>query len=310
MTEPKLYSPLKIGLLIVAVSYFLFTFHALFTLSWIGEWEYLTGSFSLDILVEDISASIGLVFRFAASLIAVSAVLFYFVRKGLSSPKLFRVLRWILGLEAVYWLGLLATAVISVRSLVLGGFSGLPIEFALSAFLSVATLLVESIAIPIALFKLAFALSPDKPAKGAVKWGLIAGTICILFFWLSNTSIWIATVMTKGTEYLTAYPENMLSFLLTTIGLLALTLFTAYFSKKSAGTETAEKLKLRTIGAIILALGLYFLWNYLTWIFFGGDYLWSDWYAWLLGHNLDLWMLSLPLLGLPLLFKRSDSEQS
>ena len=60
-----------------------------------------------------------------------------------------------------------------------------------------------------------------------------------------------------------------------------------------------EELKLKTIGAILIVFGLFFLWNYLTWIFFGG---WSSWYAWFLGHNLDLWMLSLPLLGLPLLF--------
>jgi uncharacterized membrane protein YqhA len=116
--------------------------------------------------------------------------------------------------------------------------------------------------------------------------------------------MWIATLMSKGTEYLITYPENLLSFALTTIGLLALAVFTAYFTKKSIGTESLEKLKLRTIGAIIVALGLYFLWNYLTWIFFGG---WSNWYAWFLGHNLDLWMLSLPLVGLPLLFKRQTS---
>ncbi len=47
---------------------------------------------------------------------------------------------------------------------------------------------------------------------------------------------------------------------------------------------------------------MYFLWNYLTWIYFGGDAVWSYWYAWFLGHNLDLWFLSLPLMGLPLLF--------
>jgi hypothetical protein len=29
---------------------------------------------------------------------------------------------------------------------------------------------------------------------------------------------------------------------------------------------------------------------------------WNEWYAWILGHNLDLWMLSLPLVGIPLLF--------
>jgi hypothetical protein len=270
MTEAKTYSPLKIGLLIVAVAYFLFAVHETFTLSWIGEWEYLTGSFSFDIFVEDISGYIGIIFRLIASIIALSTVILYFAKKSLSTSTITKALRWIIVMEAIYWLGLLVTSVISVQDLVLGSFSNLP----------------------------------------AIKWGLITGTIYILVFWLSNTTMWASTITQKGTEYLTAYPENLLSFALTTIGLLALTVFTAYFTKKSVGTETVENLKLRTIGAIVLALGLYFLWNYLTWIFFGGDYLWSDWYAWFLGHNLDLWMLSLPLLGLPLLFKRKNLSKA
>jgi uncharacterized membrane protein len=161
--------------------------------------------------------------------------------------------------------------------------------------------LVSSIAIPIALFKLASNLNPDKPAKNAIKWGLIAGTVYVFVFWLNNAGMWITTLLSKGTEYVSAYPENLLSFALTIYGLSVLAIVTAYFMGKSMGTETLEKLELRTMGAIITALGLYFLWNYLTWIFFGG---WSDWYAWFLGHNLDLWMLSLPLVGLPLLFRR------
>jgi uncharacterized membrane protein len=160
---------------------------------------------------------------------------------------------------------------------------------------------VSSIAIPIALFKLASNLNPNKPAKNAIKWGLIAGTVYVFVFWLNNAGMWISTLLSRGMEYVSAYPENLLSFVLTVYGLPVLAVFTAYFMGKSIGTEALEKLELRTMGAIITALGLYFLWNYLTWIFFGG---WSDWYAWFLGHNLDLWMLSLPLVGLPLLFKR------
>jgi hypothetical protein len=301
MAEPKFYSPLKIGLLIVSIAYFLFTFHALFTLSWIGEWEYLTGSFSLWIFIIDVSAFVGLVFRFIASLIAVAAIIFYFAKKGLSTPTTFKVLKWILVLEAIYWVPLFVSGV-------MGFLPGFGEAAGLSFNLLITTgipCLVSSIAIPIALFKLASNLNPDKPAKNAIKWGLIAGTVYVFVFWLNNAGMWIATLLSKGTEYVSAYPENLLSFALTIYGLPVLAIFTAYFMGKSIGTEALEKLKLRTIGAIMVALGLYFLWNYLTWIFFGGDHLWSDWYAWFLGHNLDLWMLSLPLVGLPLLFKRN-----
>ena len=160
------------------------------------------------------------------------------------------------------------------------------------------------------MFKLSYELNPNKPAKGAIKWGLIAGTIYILVFWLVNTGLWVSTIRQKGTEYLTVHPENLLSLALTTIGMLALTIFTAYFAKKSVGTETLEKLKLKTVGAIIIALGLFFLWNYMTWIFFGRNEVWSVWYAWFLGHNMDLWLLSIPLVGLPLLFERNSTQKT
>jgi hypothetical protein len=306
-TEQRFYSPLKIGLLIVATAYFLFTFHAMFTLSWIGEWERQAGSFSVNLFIEDISASIGLVFRFAASIIALATVILYFAKKNLPKSTTYKILRWILVFEAIYWLGLLPTGVIGVQNL-LRNLGTRTITTTLNALITgVLPSLTESLAIPIALFISAHKLDLNKPVKGAIKWGLITGTIYIIVFWLINTSMWIITVRQKGTEYLTAYPQNLLSFGLTTVGLLALAIYAAYFTKKSAKTETLQEPNLPAVGAIILALGVYFLWNYLAWIFFGGDYLWSTWYAWFLGHTMDLWALSLPLVGLPLLFKRKAS---
>jgi len=298
MAEPKFYSPLKIGLLIVTISYFLFTSHALFTLAWWGEWEGRPEPLASWLFITDISATFFLVFRFLAGIIAVVAIIFYFTKKSLPAPTTLKILKWILVLEALYWVGLLTSGVWGVMPV-----SGLQFNVGLLITTGIPCL-VSSIAIPIALFKLASKLNPNKPMKEAIKWGLIAGTIYVFVFWLNNAGMWIATIMGNGTEYLIAYPETMLSFALTIIGLLALAVFTAYFTKKSIETATLEKLKLRTIGAIIVALGLYFLWNYLTWIFFLG---WSDWYAWFLGHNLDLWMLSLTLVGLPLLFSASET---
>jgi len=306
MAEQKFYSPLKIGLLIVTIAYFLFTLHGMLTLEWIGEWERLGGGgsiFSTIIFVEDISATIGLVFRLAASVFALAGIVLYFVKKGLPAQTITKILRVILVGEAIYWLGLLVSGILPLIYLRGFGQSSL-----LTALLSILTsempLLVESIAIPVALFKLGYELKPNKPAKSAIKWALIAGAIYVFVFWYVNTGLWVSTIQTKGTQYLTSYPENLLSFIVTTVGMLALAFYTAYFAKKSAGTETLEKLKLRTVGAIIIAVGLFFLWNYLTWIFFATDASWSWWYAWFLGHNMDLWLLSLPLVGLPLLFQR------
>jgi hypothetical protein len=313
MGEQKFYSPLKIGFLIVALAYFLFTFHAMFTLSWIGEWESFGGSFRFVIFVEDISANLGIASRLVASAIAFAGITLYFVKKGLSTQTTLKVLRLVLIGEAIYWLGLLASGVLPLFSTlgfatwrVDGHISVLPVLTSLLT--NEIPLLVESIAIPAVLFKLTYELKPNKPAKRAIKWGLIAGAVYVLVFWLTNTAMWASTVMRQGIGYLTSYPENLLSFALTSIGMLALTVFTAYFAKKSIGTETVERLSLKAIGAITIALGLFFLWNYLTWIFFGKDEIWSNWYGWFLGHNLNLWLLSIPLVGLPLLFKQKAPE--
>lgn len=310
MTEQKFYSPLKIGLLIVALSYFLFSLHGAFTLSWIGEWS-RGRFFSFAIFAEDISGLIGLIFRFLGSLIALAAIIFYFVKKNLSKPTAYKILKVVLVFEAIYWLGLLTTGAVDFQNLFSRGASNRTVISVLDSLMTGALpSLMESLAIPIALFILAYKLGPNKPLKGAIKWGLITGTIYLIVFWLLNTSMWILTIRQKGMSYLTSYPQNLLSFVLTTFGLIALAIFTAYFTKKSSGAETLQELKLKTVGAIITALGMYFLWNYLSWIFFGGDYVWSYWFAWFLGHNMDLWMLSLPLVGLPLLFINRRSKET
>lgn len=309
-SQLKSAAPLKAGLLIVTVSYFLFTLHALFTLEWIGEWDRLGGgSFGTVILVEDISATIGLVFRFAASTIALATIIFYFSKKKISKPTAYKILRWVLVFEGIYWLGLIATAGFSVQSFGQMLSRGRPFSALLNSLLeSVIPTVGESVILPIILFILAFKLSPKKPHKSGIKWASITGTIYITVFWLINTSIWLGIVQQKGTEYLTAYPEHLLSYILTIVGLLALTIYTVYFTKKSSRTVTLQELKLRTIGGIILALGMYFLWNYLSWVILAG-YTWNNWYAWFLGHNMDLWMLSLPLVALPLLFYKSPKQQ-
>lgn len=322
MAEQKFYTPLKVGLLAVVTAYFLFTLHAMFTLSWIGEWDRLGGgSFGTIILVEDISATMGLVFRFAASILALAAIGVYFAKKSLSKPTAYKVARWVLVFEGIYWLGLIATAGYSVQSFGLSIFHNRSLDTLLySLLVSVIPMVVEAIILPLSLFILAFKLNPNKPLKAPIKWALITGTIYIIVFWLINTSIWLSVIRGKGIEYLWVevtkvngiehvipHPEHLVSFITTVFGLLLLAIYSGYFTKKSAHTEALQDLKLRVIGVIILALGMYFFWNYFSWVVFAGN-TWNDWYAWFLGHNMDLWMLSLPLVGLPLLFYRKPSK--
>jgi hypothetical protein len=235
------------------------------------------------------------------ALIAVFTILFFLVKRDLSKPELVMSIRWIILGEIVYLLSLFPVILWSIARIYDVSAIGLG-----SLFESTLPVFVESIIIPILLIKLFFELNPNKPERGVIKWGLISGTVYIFMFWLNNTGNWVDTVLVKGIEYVTLYPDHIVSFGLTLVGLLVLTLYSAYFTKKSIGSGSFEKLDLRKVGGIITALGLYFLVIYVMWLLFGTDTKWSFWYAWFLGHNMDLWAMSLPLVGLPLLFYKKN----
>jgi len=318
-TEAKLASPLKIGLLAVASVWFLFSFHELFkAMVNINEYLYMggggQGATAWWVMVTDYSGAVGLIARTIAGIVAVAAVAMY-LKKGTASSSTRKILQFVLVAEAIYWLSLLLSGIWGLLPIELAygaGSASTGLNWSLGFVIETGLpCIVESIAVPIVLLKLVSELRPNRPPKNAIKWALIAGFVYIFVFWLDNTGNWLYQVFysRKPIEYLTTNPENLLSFGLTVFGLLALAVFAAVYAKKSAGTETVENLNLKTAGAIITLLGLYFLWNYLTWIVFGRDALWSNWYAWILGHNMNLWVLCIPLVGLPLLFAQKPKEK-
>jgi hypothetical protein len=302
----KSFSPLKLGLLIVTASYFLFNLHSLFTLEWIGEWNRFGGGFSTPVFIQDTTNFVGIIARFIGGVLAIVAVLYYY-RKGLPSEgKLYKILRWVLFLEAFYWLSLVPQA-------------GIDLYYAFSRHMSLGALfnnlawttipgIVEAIVPPVALLILAVKLNPSKPFRDVAKWTLISGVTYVLTFWLTNMGFWMQVVDSeKGIPYLTNYPQHLFSFAITAVGLLVLAIYAGFFAWKNSGASSPADLNIRAIATIVTLLGLYFLWNYLSWVFFNGG--WSSWYAWFLGHNLDLWMLSLPLLGVALLFYKPEPKK-
>jgi len=283
--------PLKIGFLLVSLVFFLFNLYE-FIFSTLYRSPQSAGFW---ILFTEQSSLIGLAFRLVASFIAVITVVFFITKKDLSWVETKMSLRWILVAEAIYWLSFLPSAALPFT---FGRFRiNMLIEDGIPC-------LLEAIIIPIVLVKLFFVLNPRKPSKDAIKWGIIAGTAYIFVFWLNNMGNWVYAVMQKGTGYLVDYPLNLFSFGLTTVGLLVLALYAVYFCKKSIGTERIADLDFRAIGVIVTATGLYFAGTYVMWIIFGSVGGWGAWYQWFLGHNLDLWVLCLPLLGVPLLFMK------
>jgi hypothetical protein len=299
--EMKVDWPIKIGLLLVTAALFSYMMYE-FTNGIINRGP-LTVFF---ILVTDVPGCIGMASRAAAGLIALIAVLSFMFKKDFTKGEAFMALKLVVLFEAGYWfLSFFMSGVMGVRGLfgadAFGGALLFTIENTLPCFL-------QSVGLVAVLLKLFFELNPNKSAKGAIKWGLIAGTFYIFVFWLNNTGNWVAALLDKGTDYITLYPFNLFSFLISTVGLLLLGVYAAYFTKKSIGTESLSKLNLQIIGAIITIVGLYFGVHYISYIFLGAVGGWGTWYAWMLGHNLDLWAMALPFIGLPLLFKMQTSE--
>jgi hypothetical protein len=293
---------IRTGLFLTALAWFTFTFYE-FTNGLLHNihpdaenpvWNYL--------VLQETGGCVGLGLRTAGGLVAVIASMFYLVKRDLSEPEALMALRLVVIFEASYWLSFL--------------FSIIPSEFTRLTVMTIENnipVTVQSIVLPIVLVMLFLNLSPKKAATGGIKWGLISGTVYILVIWLNNACNWIVEVvplpgaefmMVKGIDYITLYPANLFSFVLTVVGLLLLTLYTAYFSKKSIGKHDFTKINLRTVGVIITALGLYFDIIYVMYLFLGPVGGWNIWYAWFTGHNLDLWLMALPFAGLPLLFQK------
>ncbi|XHH10238.1 MAG: hypothetical protein ACFCUE_06295 [Candidatus Bathyarchaeia archaeon] len=297
MAYSKFITPLKIGVLLVTIAYFVFNLHTVATIEWIGEWARTPGSFNTIQLIEDINATVGNAFRMAGSVIALAAISYYFAKKNYSEKRGYLTVKLVLFCEGIYWFGLLASGMSGVYRVFFWGLTSptYSLGYVLPA-------VFESTIVPITILILAFKISPNKPAKNMIRWGMISGTVLVFAYWLLNTGMWASALSIKGTEYLTNYPHLMIAFLSTAAGLLALGFYSVYATKKLSETQSLEDLNLKPVGVIITGLGVWYLWNYLTYIFFGGVYIWSYWWAWLLGHNMDLWMLALPLAGLPLLF--------
>lgn len=296
---------IRIGLFLLALAWFSFTFYE-FTNGILHNahpardapvWTWLLG--------QETGGCLGLALRTAGGLTAVITALFYLVKRDLSEPECLMALRLVVIFEASYWLSFL----FSISPNALSRLTTMTIENDIPVA-------VQSIALPIVLAILFFNLTPKKASTGGIKWGLISGTVYIFVFWLNNAGNWIAAVIAKGgLDYISLYPPNLpnspvfnpanlFSFLLTTVGLLLLALFSAYFSIKSIRKRDFTQLNLRTVGVIMTTFGLYFDVIYVLYLFLGPVGGWGLWYAWFTGHNLDLWLLALPMAGMPFLFQR------
>jgi hypothetical protein len=296
LLKPKDMSPFKVGLLGVAAFWFIFTFF-----EFVGNIIHASNR-PWYIMVTDTLSGVGLGFRSIAALIAVVAIVSYFFLKSIGKSEALMSLRWVILLEAFYWaITFIPAALWGVGD---NPFSNTRGQLLGNLIVNFFPCMLGGILLPTVLLVLYTKLNPFKPAGGAIKWALITGAAYVLVFWFTNTGDWVYTVIDSdfGMPYLINYPLNLLSFVVTTVGLLALTVYAGYVAKKSFKMQNWRELNLKKIGAIISLFGFFYAGIYVMWIFAGSVGGWSSWYAWFLGHDVDLWIMTLPLVGLPLMF--------
>jgi hypothetical protein len=179
--------------------------------------------------------------------------------------------------------------------------------------------LVDALLVPIPLIILAIRLKWPGKIGSAIRWACVAGVIYIMALWVRLTGQWIGTFIqtekyttyfggfpAHGIDYLLNYPLNMLSFILTVIGLPLLAIYLLKISLPAI-RNTGARPDIRKIGLVVTLLGAYFMialfMLYALPDFVGGKAIWSSFFT---GHNVDLWIFALPMVGIPLMLRSED----
>ncbi len=280
---------IKVGLFFVVLFWFIFTVYQL--------GEILHGG--IEVPFTDVPATLGLGLRTVASLIALIIATLYMGKSSFSSTRALSYFRWVALFEAAYWLSFLPSGI--------WGFQYSTILYSQEFFIINTGLpcILEAIIMPSMLAVLLFKMNTKKPVQGVIKWMLITVSAYLFVFWFNYTAQWWSEIFVSGTELIWQSRLYAFEFILTIGGLLLLTIYTGIFTKNSIGADSAAKLNLRKAGSIVTIFGLYFDLLLLLWLLFpnAGDAL-TVWPTFSVEHNPDLWMASLPLIGIPLiLFK-------
>ena len=287
--ENKFLWAFKIGLFFVAFFWLILTLYKLSTVILYGIFVPFT----------DLPATFGLGFRIAASLITLITAIRFLRKSDFSYTNASTSIMLIILFEAIYWLLFLPSGI--------WGFQYSTILYSRVFFILEAGLpcTVVAIVIPIMFGILLFKMRTKKTPKNIIKWALIAATAYLLAFWFNYTAQWWSEIFVGGMDFLMKSELFTFEFALTVGGLLLIALYTAILAKEFSETNTVVKLNLRKAGAIITAFGLYFDIILLLWILFpdAGSAL-TVWPTFSVEHNADLWMATLPSVGLPLMFSQ------
>jgi hypothetical protein len=304
---------LKAGLSIVLFSWLAYTVYWLYKV--IMAWpQAFTDAFLIDWLLEG-AGTLGLVFRIGAVLAAILAMVNFL--KGKENSRVMKLVGFALVLEALYFLCFIPSAVFGFQAGfgLSGGHTLIGEEERLWLIIETAIpTLVEAIIMPVSLLKLRSKLTPSlKSRNEIIKWACIAGVFYLIVFWLTYVTQWIATFMQPesyatvypgyGMTYILDQPLNMFTFLLTSVGLPLLAVFFFWSTRNNTRDPTAG-LNSRRVGLTLTLLGGYFITIITLFRIFGAVGQPSIWIIFFMYNNADLWCVTLPALGIPMILRK------
>lgn len=261
----------------------------------------------------ELGGSIGIVFRFIAGIFALYTAT-VFLRHGENAPSKVKgkAAKAIL-FEGLYYVTYIPTVILGfaypiAASQKLWYFEPSPPWIITFMVAGVSCLMMVAVIMP-CLFKLRSKVSSGTKDE-IIKWGSITGlSYLFVMFWLNYSIAWAMTLVywperaQPGIGILYK-PLNLLSFTLTVAGLLIISLGALKVLKPLIRGET-QKLNVRSLGAVMSALGAYFLATMAIYYLIGGYYAEPTTWMELSSpfHNPDFWCFSLIFPGIYLLIK-------
>lgn len=262
---------------------------------------------------EGISGSIAIISRSIAGAFAVYSAFLFWRKKDTSMPTIKKSACWALLFEAVFFIALIPAVIaafaynLTTENLYYFGHTpGLLLIYGTAA----PCLAMVLTAMPL-LLKLRSTIKKEAPTQEIIKWTALTG-LAYLFvvFWFNYSMLWAATLVPypqEGLQWGFSFlwqPANFVSFVLTVFGLLAVAV-TALWTAFPTIKKLPQKINLTYAGAVMVAVGGFFLFSSIYYYITGGYFLHpSVWYE-VIGppHNPNLWALAFVFVGVPLIIQ-------
>jgi len=251
----------------------------------------------------ELGGSVGIIFRFIAAVFALYSAIFFFKNGEAAFPRMKRKVAAAILFEGLYYLTYIPSVILGFAYPIAAAqklwyFEPSPPWVITFMIAGVSCLAMVVVIVP-SLFKLRAKIVHGS-ASDIAKWASITGlSYLFVMFWLNYSIAWACTLVywperaQLGIEILYR-PHNMISFPLTIIGLLIISLACIKTLMPAIKGNTSE-VNLKHLGLVILALGLYFLITLVLYYAAGGYHAEPTTWMELSSpfHNPDFWCFSL-----------------